>query len=162
MHKRKIRTIVEMGTARNGECNCTGDGCSAPIWGQWAKQNDAFIYSVDIDPEAIRCSSAACMPYLDHMTFVTSDSVAFLAKFNKPIDFLYLDSYDLDLANPQPSQEHHLKEIIAAYPWPQAKSIIMIDDCRFSLWRQGKIGNSLSFRQRMEGCFIWIPSDFNS
>ncbi|MFS8563823.1 MAG: class I SAM-dependent methyltransferase [Rhabdochlamydiaceae bacterium] len=139
MSARKVRTIVETGTARDGECNCAGDGCSTPIWGQWAKQNGAYVYSVDIDPEAVRCSSAACTPYLDHMTFVASDSVTFLENFNKPIDFLYLDSYDFDLDDPLPSQEHHLKEIIAAYPWLHAKSIIMIDDCALPFGGKGRL-----------------------
>lgn len=92
MHKRNVKTIVETGTARNGQCNCSGDGCSSPIWGQWAKQNGAFVYSVDIDPKAIESSSFACLPYLERMVFAVSDSVEFLEKFNKPIDFLYLDS----------------------------------------------------------------------
>ncbi len=129
MNQRKVRTIVETGTARNGECNCRGDGCSSPIWGQWANRNKALVYSVDIDPQAINCSSAACTSYSKRMKFAMSDSVEFLENFNKPIDFLYLDSYDFDSANPTPSQEHHLKEIIAAYPHLHKKSIIMIDDC---------------------------------
>lgn len=139
MKERGVKTIVETGTARNGECNCAGDGCSTPIWGNWAKQNQATVYSVDIDPLAIHNSSLACSAYQDHMTFVSSDSVEFLANFNQPIDFLYLDSYDFDFSDPEPSQKHHLKEIIAAYPHLHKKSIIMIDDCDLPFGGKGKL-----------------------
>ncbi len=139
MQKRHVKTIVETGTARKGECECRGDGCSTPIWGQWAQQTKAFVYSVDIDPKAIQDSSTACQAYLNRMKFITSDSIDFLRNFKKPIDFLYLDSYDFDYSNPAPSQEHHLKEIIAAYPRLHRKSIVMIDDCDLPLGGKGKL-----------------------
>lgn len=139
MHRRHVKTIVETGTSRNGECNCSGDGCSTPIWGEWAKNNKAHVYSVDIDSQAILNSSLACKPYKEYVRFITSDSVEFLNKFDKSIDFLYLDSYDFDSSNPEPSQEHHLKEIVAAYPHLHEKSIVMIDDCRLSFGGKGKL-----------------------
>lgn len=139
MYKRNVKTIVETGTARNGQCNCRGDGCSSPIWGQWAQKNKAVVYSVDIDPEAVQSSSLACASYLDHMVFATSDSVEFLRDFKKPIDLLYLDSYDFDISNPVPSQEHHLKEIIAVYPRLHKKSIVLIDDCGLPSGGKGKL-----------------------
>lgn len=37
MAQRHVKTIVETGTARGGDTNCVGDGCSTPIWAQWAK-----------------------------------------------------------------------------------------------------------------------------
>lgn len=139
MSEREVKIIVETGTARNGECNCAGDGCSTPIWGAWAQKNGAYVYSVDIDPQAIQNSSDACTSYQDHIAFVTCDSVGFLANFDKSIDFLYLDSYDFDVNNPSPSQEHHLKEIMAVYPSLHKKSIIMIDDCDLPFGGKGKL-----------------------
>jgi hypothetical protein len=139
MHERDVKTIVETGTARNGECNCQGDGCSTPIWGTWAQEHDAYVYSVDIDPDAIQCSATACSAYQNCISFIVSDSVEFLASFKEPIDFLYLDSYDFDYSNPGPSQEHHLKEIVAAYPRLHKKSIIMIDDCDLPFGGKGKL-----------------------
>ena len=53
MEKRKVKTIVETGTARNGVKNCIGDGCSTPIFCEWASEHGAYVYSVDIDPLAI-------------------------------------------------------------------------------------------------------------
>jgi hypothetical protein len=68
-------------------------------------------------------------PYMDHITFVESDSVQFLKEFDKEIDFLYLDSFDYEKENPLPSQEHHLKEIQVVYNKLKPESIVMIDDC---------------------------------
>lgn len=129
MQQRNVKTIVETGTARGGSKNCGGDGCSTLIWGDWAVQKGGMVYSVDIDVSALKESKDACQCCLGNIIFIESDSIAFLKNFDQPIDFLYLDSYDFDESNPSPSQEHHLKEIMAAYPRLHAKTIIMIDDC---------------------------------
>lgn len=127
--KRNLKVIVETGTARNGACNCIGDGCSTVIWSNWARLFNCYVYSVDIDPEALRQSRLACGSFLSNVEFICSDSIAYLENFGKQIDFLYLDSYDYDFNNPDPSQQHHLKEIVAAYPYLHEQSVVMIDDC---------------------------------
>lgn len=139
MTERKVKTIVETGTARYGGTNCAGDGCSTLIWGTWAKQTGACVYSVDVDPQAIKESRNACGPNKKNIKFVCSDSVAFLEQFNKPIDFLYLDSYDFEISNPEASQQHHLKEIAAAFPLLHENSIVMIDDCDLPYGGKGKL-----------------------
>ena len=55
------------------------------------------------------------------------------------IDFLYLDSFDFELHNPSPSQEHHLKEIIAVAPRLRKSTIIMVDDCDLPYGGKGKL-----------------------
>lgn len=59
MTKRGVKTIVETGTARRGTSNCAGDGCSTPIFAQWAKDHGAVLYSVDINPDAIQQAAQA-------------------------------------------------------------------------------------------------------
>jgi hypothetical protein len=56
-----------------------------------------------------------------------------------PIDFLYLDSYDYEWNNPSPSQEHHLREIQAAFPRLHENSVVMIDDCALPQGGKGKL-----------------------
>lgn len=129
MEQRQVKVIVETGTARNGAQNCIGDGCSTLIFADWAHRHHAYIYSVDINPTAIATAKKVTRFHANNIECVCSDSVAFLDNFNQPIDFLYLDSYDYELDNPRPSQEHHLKEIMAAYPHLTQESIVMIDDC---------------------------------
>ena len=127
LSERNASIIVETGTARDGLSNCIGDGCSTIIFAEWAKENKASVYSIDISETNIKAAASA-LGEVPHVHLVCSDSVAFLKSFNHPIDFLYLDSYDYDIFKPNPSQKHHLKEIKAAYPRLTNKSVVMIDD----------------------------------
>ena len=128
--ERGAKVLVETGTARNGSRNCAGDGCSTVIFANWAKANNAILYSVDIDKNALKNASGALQrKQKPFVCFVQSDSVTFLENFGTPIDFLYLDSYDFEIENPAPSQQHHLREIQAAYPYLHDKTLVMIDDC---------------------------------
>lgn len=135
----KAKILVETGTARNGDTNFHGDGGSTIIYGDWAKQNNAFLWTVDISPTAIANAKAATQEFKDNIHFVCGDSIQFLNNFDHSIDFLYLDSFDFESENPKPSQEHHLKEIIAAYPKLHAHSIVMIDDCDLPHGGKGKL-----------------------
>lgn len=139
MQQRNARVLVETGTARNGCANCEGDGCSTIIFAEWSRDNNGFLYSVDIDRNALGRAKSALKDNNRFVKLVHSDSIEFLKNFNKPIDFLYLDSYDFDARNPAPSQNHHLREIIAAYPWLKDDSIVMIDDCALPHGGKGKL-----------------------
>lgn len=139
MTQRDAKTIVETGSSRHGSANCLGDGCSTVIFSDWAKANDATIYSVDISLQVLQNAAAALDPTDDHVHFIHSDSVEFLQNFGQKIDFLYLDSYDFEVNDPLPSQEHHLKEVKAALPWLGKKSVIMIDDCDLPHGGKGKL-----------------------
>lgn len=134
---RKARILVETGTARYGDKNL-GEGGSTIIFGDWATQNNALLYTVDISPTAIENAKSATIPFAEHIKYICGDSVNFLKFFGFPIDFLYLDSYDYDQFNPKPSQKHHLKEITAAYPYLHKNSVVMIDDCALPNGGKGK------------------------
>lgn len=127
-HKRGFENIVETGTARNGASNCGGDGCSTVVFSRFASDKPIHVASVDINPDSVRESQQAVAEFPGTTVF-ESDSVAFLKSFSGPIDLLYLDSYDYEPSNPQPSQDHHLKEIIAAYDKLHEDSVVMVDDC---------------------------------
>ncbi|MDN3506137.1 MAG: class I SAM-dependent methyltransferase [Simkaniaceae bacterium] len=139
MTNQNAYTIVETGTARGGSLNCAGDGCSTLIFGDWAYENHATVYSVDIDPLALSCSFNALGKAADNVLLVEQDSIEFLSTFNGSIDFLYLDSYGFQLDNPLPSQNHHLNEIIAAYPHLARDCVVMIDDCDLPYGGKGKL-----------------------
>lgn len=139
LNERKASIIVETGTARDGLGGCIPAGCSTMIFAEWAKDHRAEFYSVDINPTSIFIAAQDLRDLKPFVYLVCSDSVAFLTNFSHPIDFLYLDSYDFDANNPSPSQEHHLKEIIAAYPWLTSNSIVMIDDCDLPHGGKGKL-----------------------
>lgn len=139
MEQRSVKVILETGTARCGASNFAGDGGSTIIWGNWANDHKAQVYSVDIDSYALSCASQATKAYNSNIRFVQQDSITFLRDFKGTIDLLYLDSFDFDLQNPTPSQEHHLKEIIAVYPHLHQNTIIMIDDCKLPHGGKGKL-----------------------
>jgi hypothetical protein len=136
LKERGATIMVETGTARCGIANCQGDGCSTLIFTEWAKDHGAEFFSVDINPQFLANAARDLGDRLAFVQLLESDSVAFLENFQGPIDFLYLDSYDYEDHNPQPSQKHHLREIIAAYPKLTENSVVMIDDC--NLPRGGK------------------------
>jgi predicted O-methyltransferase YrrM len=139
MEERNVKILVETGTARYGLKNCSGDGCSTALFADWAKDHDATLFSVDIDPEAISESSEAIESINNKVQFFTQDSITFLKNFGQSIDFLYLDSYDFDYQNPRPSQIHHLNEIKAVMPFLHKNTIIMIDDCDLPHGGKGKL-----------------------
>ncbi|WP_068471337.1 class I SAM-dependent methyltransferase [Candidatus Protochlamydia phocaeensis] len=129
MSQRQAKIVVETGTARCGAQGFIGDGSATLIFGEWALDHGSLLYSVDINPDAITAARMSIGPYNPNVQLVCQDSIAFLSQFNQSIDFLYLDSFDYDIFNPGPSQEHHLKEILAVYPKLTDNSVIMIDDC---------------------------------
>lgn len=139
LNERKVKTLVETGTARCGDKNFQWDGGSTIVFGDWASQNNAVLYSVDLDPKGVEQAITATKSFGDHVKITCSDSIQFLQEFKKPIDFLYLDSYDFDSANPNPSQEHHLKEIVTAYPNLHKMSVVLIDDCDLAHGGKGKL-----------------------
>ena len=109
------------------------------LFSRWAKDNGAEMYSVDINPIALKTAKRACREFnKGNVHFIEQDSAIFLHNFDKQIDFLYLDSYDFEISNPLPSQIHHLKEIMAAYPYLSEQCIILIDDCDLPYGGKGK------------------------
>lgn len=136
----EAKTLVETGTARYGDKNFESEGGSTIIFGDWAAQHDdCMLYSVDITSLSIGNAKNATKLYAEHIQFFCQDSLEFLEHFDQPIDFLYLDSYDFSAYDPEPSQAHHLQEIIAAYPLLHKKSIVMIDDCDLPFGGKGKL-----------------------
>ena len=66
----------------------------------------------------------------DKTEVICSDSVKYLWSLPKDekIDFLYLDSYDINKNNPHPSQLHHVKEMCAPIDKLREGSLVCIDD----------------------------------
>ena len=128
--KRKPKIMVETGTARAGIDHCISDGCSTVLIGKIAQILGSKLYSVDISADSCIRSRNVTSFLEDSVEVIEGDSISYLKSFNVGlIDFLYLDSYDFEADNPNPSQEHHHKEIIAAYNKLHKSSIVMVDDC---------------------------------
>jgi len=117
--------IVETGCARV-ENNYEGDGMSTLIFDSFINDNNGSLFSVDINPAAVDfCKSKIKSP---NTQVTCQDSVAFLNTFDQKIDLLYLDSYDLDPANPHPSSIHHIYELLAVSKCIKNDTMIVVDD----------------------------------
>lgn len=126
---RRVECIVETGCLRK-QGNWQGDGQSSYLFDRYAVANNCMFWTCDNDVVAIAAARQSCSP---RTQTVLNDSVSFLANFPCTIDVLYLDSFDLDKANPEPASRHHLFELCAAQRRLRSGSLVMVDDT----WREG-------------------------
>lgn len=123
-HARGPIVIVETGCVR-APGNWAGDGQSTIILDHLAAAMSGRVWSVDISSEAVAVASSLTS---ENVSVICGDSVEFLSRFDHPIDFLYLDSLDLDANSPLVAAHHHLFELCAASRNLRAGSIVMVDD----------------------------------
>ncbi len=97
------------------------------------------MFSVDINETHVSYAQNNTTEFLPNLSIVCGDSVTFLEAFPQQIDFLYLDSYDYDVYNPNPAQQHCLNEVLAAENKLTSDSIVMIDDCNIPGGGKGKL-----------------------
>ena len=85
------------------------DGAGTYIFDDFINYYDGQVISVDICQANVDVNELTS----DRTTSYCSDSVEFLwnMRMKSKIDFLYLDSYDIERDNPHPSQLHHVKEL---------------------------------------------------
>lgn len=117
-------TIVETGIYRQAN-NYEGDGCSTLLFDNWLNYNKGALYSVDLNKQTCNFADSETV----HAHICNSDSVSFFSAFSRPIDLLYLDSYDIaDWNNDWAAASHHLKELFVARPLLKKGSLIVVDD----------------------------------
>ena len=129
--------IVETGTTRAYN-DFGGAGMATIFLGDFACRYGKHLWTVDILPEAIALSMGLTMEFAENISYITDDSLNFLEKFNRQIDFLYLDSYDYPIDENEEeslaSQTHQLNEFKAAEDKLHDKSIVLLDD---NAWNNG-------------------------
>ncbi len=139
----EAKTIIETGTSREGLHGAKSNGAATIVFGKWAKENGAFVHSVDISEDS--CKNAQQEVDKQNLNeFVKihhSDSLIFLENFKDKVDLLYLDSYDYssDVEVQKKSQEHHLLEFKAIESRLHQNSIVLIDDCDLPNGGKGKL-----------------------
>jgi hypothetical protein len=144
LKKKDKITIVETG------CSTNHGTKSTLLWDQYVLYFDGKVLSVDLDKRAVDMANYQT----SNKTLITcSDSLTYLPTITDTIDFLYLDSYDLDFNNPIPSAEHHLKEFNCVKHLLHKGSIILIDDtpCSPEWLDHGKYnGNYQNFKNNFD------------
>lgn len=121
--------IIETGTVRN-PMNWK-DGNSGFLFAEFVKMHNGFVRSVDIDQNAVDTANN----FVDNQYYRSfcSDSVSWLSSLQdlNNIDLFYLDSYDVEWFDDDPSAQHHLKEFKAIEPFLNRNCIVAIDDNSF-------------------------------
>ena len=157
--------IVETGCARQPD-NWSGEGQSTYLFDRFASDFEGEVLSVDINPNSCAYARSIVGP---RTTVITEDSVPFLhrlgralVKAGRPIDLLYLDSFDWQAANPVPSAVHQLKELCAISPALAPKSLVMVDDAFRALSgvRQGPDNYRLVRDQGIAGKATYVAQYF--
>jgi hypothetical protein len=114
--------IVETGTSAWG-CD------SSRLFASYTENFGGQFFTADIRKEP----SAQLGDLGRSVSFIVDDSVSFLSNFKVPtnyqsISLAYLDSYDLDVNDPEPSMNHGLMEWHSLLPHLKKGSVIVVDD----------------------------------
>jgi len=90
------------------------------------------IITIDISEEHMNNCKESTKQFSDVIEYIVSDSVTYLESLNdeevKQIDFIYFDSYDLNIKDAVPSQLHHYRELAAVYKRLNENVYIAVDD----------------------------------
>jgi predicted O-methyltransferase YrrM len=130
-HFRKSKIFVETGTTRKIEIDHHGDGASTVIFADFCNTfcPDGHIWTCDIEEKNIEICKEVTKEYQERIDYVVDDSLNFLSNFDKPIDFLYLDSFDASNGLDEEASQHNLEEVKIVLEKLHDNSIILIDDC---------------------------------
>ena len=137
---------VETGTVRQSG-NWIGDGQSTVVWDAAARVLAGHVTTIDIDPVGAQIVDQLG---LTHTTAITADSLVTLRKLSCAADLLYLDAFDIDFAAPTAAQQHHLREIAAAWHLMRPGSIVAVDDNLSHAGKGKLVGEFLAQRNATE------------
>lgn len=102
---------------------------STRLWAKYVELFGGRAFSVDISPEpSNKLGNLGPLVSLH-----VDDSVSFLRRFELPegfqkIDLLFLDSWDVDVRDPQASMVHGHSELLTAMKFLSRGSLVLIDD----------------------------------
>ena len=116
--------IVETGSIRELG-NWEGDGQSTIVWDTLATERGGSVITIDIDPIGAQLIAELG---LQSTTAIVGDSLEVIPTLSGPVDFLYLDSFDVNFHDPLPAAAHHLAELTAALDLLRPGSIVAVDD----------------------------------
>jgi hypothetical protein len=121
----KTPYILESGIASAGTY-------STYLFNEYVRKYGGFFWSVDINKSLVDLHKGNMCPATE---LICDDSVTFFNKWSKShnnVNVIYLDSYDLDFYNPEPSANHGLAEYKALMPVIKKDTLLLIDDTPIS------------------------------
>lgn len=152
--KKALYEILKINNCNNSiiivETGCSAHGTkSTLLWDKFIQKfshSNSKVLSVDLNKKAVENTNSLTS---NRTTVTFSNSLDYLPTLNESIDFLYLDSYDVDFLNPKLSAEHHLKEFMCIKHLLKKGSIILIDDTPISPeWLDNGIYNPIYDRYK--------------
>ncbi len=162
--ERQSKRFIETGCYRGTHA----DGCSTVILATFAARNGGTLQSYELSHEniAIAKKTVATAGLSNYVKFIQGDAVQQLAARSEPIDFAYLDSYDMG-KGPDFSecQKHQLAELETVLPMLSHSPIVVLDDHVGIAGKNGKTMMSLKrlprlpFDLREVGYQIVLTSD---
>lgn len=121
LDKKKLN-ILETGSSAHGTN-------SSMLFINYVKKFGGSFITVDINPD-IKLKFNHLVK--ENIEFYTDDSVQYIMNIApykiKKLDVIYLDSFDLDIKNPQPSEQHGLDEFLLLNKYIKTGTLIAIDD----------------------------------
>lgn len=117
---------IETGASHN-----YNDGMFGTFLNKLCQLNNGKFITVDNDSTVLEFSKnrySELFPDFKNIEYYCSDSVKFLESFDGYVNFVHLDSYDLNMKNPVPSMLHGWLEFDAIRDKMPSGSIIVIDD----------------------------------
>lgn len=127
----KRKTFVECG------CQSTtllhSQGMSTAIWAEVGRRSGAQLWTVDRSFDALKQCKLLTSCY-DNIEYVLANSIEFLRTFERPIDFLYLDSLDFYDDCREEARQHQLREIEAAFDKLSLDAVVLLDDAHVQMW----------------------------
>lgn len=91
---RENPVIVETGCQRMPDD--LGAGMSTSIFGEFCQKYGGHLYTVDLIPQNLSICKNCTARWSNRITYIQSDSIAWLDKGSVQADLLYLDSLDYD------------------------------------------------------------------
>jgi len=151
--QRNGKLIVETGTMRLHD---DPGGGSTLLFGAFCQRYGMRLITVDINALNLKVAMDETRQFRKYITYVHSDSVEFLKRFDGYIDLLYLDSLDCPAeGDATEAQIHNLNEFKAAEPKMSIGSLLLIDDNNFPNGGKSRLTKSyLLESQSPVACFM--------
>ncbi len=117
--------VIETGASQN-----LSDGCFGLLFAHLCFEKNSPMSSVDLDKRITNLSIEMYSKYLPEngVEHSTMDSVRFLKEYKGSPTIVHLDSWDLDIYNPEPSMLHGFLEFLAIKDKMESGSYVIVDD----------------------------------
>ncbi len=131
-------TIIETGGIRDK--GSWTDGQSSFLFYDFLKKFTGELTTIDVNP-SVEVNYRTWLPSNGNVkvNVVILDGAVALSRIDKKVDLLYLDSFDVEHDNPEPSMQHHLKEFTNSKNIiEKSKDLLVAVDDNFGTYGKGR------------------------